>query len=399
MRILFVCHRLPYPPNRGGKIRPYNIIRHLAKKHAVTVASMARTRDELEAGRGLAGHCEQVLAEIIPTPIAAWRMVARLPSRVPSSFGYFHSPALARRIRQEHASRPFDLVFVHCSSAAQYVEDLPGAIKVLDFGDMDSQKWLIYGKVRRLPLSLGYGLEGRKLEAEERRLAGRFDLCTCTTRAELATLESLDSTVPKGWFPNGVDLDFFAPTDAPHEPDTICFSGRFDYYPNQEGAQYFCDRILPLIQARRPEVRLTLVGAKPSKAIQDLGQRPGITVTGTVPDVRPFVTGSAVSIAPLNIARGTQNKILEALAMGVPVVTSDTAASGVDVVPGEHLLSAAGPEAFAEAVLRLLADPEERRRFGAAGRARMESHHKWSVSMQRLDTILEEHVFERSLAG
>lgn len=394
MRVLFVCHRLPFPPNRGGKIRPFNILRHLAKDHSVTVASIARSAQELEAGRGLADHCDKVIAEVIPASLAVCRMVLRLPSAVPSSFGYFYSPSLARRIREEHQARPFDLVFVHCSSAAQYVEDLPIARKILDFGDMDSQKWLIYGKVRRPPLSLGYWLEGFKLEREERRLAGGFDLCTCTTRAELETLESLNEHTPKDWFPNGVDLEFFSPPEAPYEPDTICFSGRFDYFPNQEGALHFCNEVFPMIRARRPEARLTLVGANPSPAIRKLAESPGVTVTGTVPDVRPYVTQSAVSVAPLNIARGTQNKILEALAMGVPVVASETASFGVDVVPGEHLLTAKTPADFAEAVLRLLSDAEERRRFSEAGRARVESRHSWPNSMKALDRILDSYVLQ-----
>ena len=394
MRVLFVCHRLPFPPNRGGKIRPFNILRHLAEKHSVTVASIARSEQELEAGRELADHCDKVIAEVIPSAPAVWRMVARLPGSVPSSFGYFYSPRLAERIRQEHAARPFDLVFVHCSSAAQYVEDLPIPRKILDFGDMDSQKWLIYGKVRRPPLSLGYRLEGFKLEREERRLAGRFDLCTCTTRAELQTLESLNEDTPKDWFPNGVDLEFFSPPDVPYEPDTICFSGRFDYFPNQEGALSFCKDVFPRIRAQRPEARLTLVGANPSPAIRRLAQIPGVTVTGTVPDVRPHVSQSAVSVAPLNIARGTQNKILEALAMGVPVVASEIASFGVDVVPGEHLLTAKTPGEFAEAVLRLLDDADERRRFSEAGRARVESRHSWPNSMKALDRILDSQLLQ-----
>ena len=389
MRILFVCHRFPFPPARGGKIRPFNIIRHLSQNHRVTVASLARSPEEAAQGEGIAPHCERFLMETIP-PASAWlRMWANLPSPRPSSMGYFHSPRLARRIEAELAREPVDLIFVHCSSVAPYVEAVRGVPKVMDFGDMDSQKWLTYAEVRGFPLSLGYRIEGRKLERAEARIARNFDLCTCTTRAELESLQALDQPTPSDWFPNGVDLEKFRPAAEPYDRDSICFIGRMDYYPNQEGVLRFCREILPRLKAARPALKLQVVGAEPSREIQRLGEIEGVTVTGTVPDVQPYVQRSCLTVAPLSIARGTQNKILESLAMGVPVVTSELAAKGVDVVPGEHLLAAGDAEAFAAAVLRLLDSEEERRRFAEAGRRRVETHHAWPASMRKLDGILE----------
>ena len=394
MRILVVCHRFPYPPARGGKIRPFNIIRHLSERHRVTVASLARSPEEAAQGEGIAPYCERYLMETIPA-VGAWiRAWACLPSPTPSSMGYFHSPRLARRIEAELAREAYDLVFVHCSSVAPYVERLKGPAKVMDFGDMDSQKWLTYAEVRGFPLSLGYRIEGSKLERAETRIARNFDLCTCTTKAELESLRDLDQRTPSDWFPNGVDLEKFRPSAEPYDPDTICFIGRMDYYPNQEGVTRFCKEVLPRLKAARPALKLQVVGAEPSREILDLGEIPGVTVTGTVPDVQPYVQRSCLTVAPLSIARGTQNKILESLAMGVPVVTSDLAAKGVDVVPGEHLLAASDPEAFAAAVLRLLESQDERRRFAEAGRRRVETHHSWPASMRKLDGILE-----RLLAG
>ena len=388
MRILFVCHRFPFPPSRGGKIRPFNVIRHLSRHHEVTVASLARSAAEAEAGRGLDQHCARVLMETVSAPGALARMVARLPTRVPSSMGYFHSPALARRIRRAAEETAFDLVFVHCAFVAPYVADIRGVPKVLDFGDMDSQKWLTYAQVRSLPLSLGYWLEGHKLQAAERRLAARFDLCTCTTRAELETLESYGLTVATGWFPNGVDTEYFQPAMGPYDPNRITFIGRMDYYPNQECMIDFCRTTWPLIRARRPAATLAIVGAAPSREILRLGRLPGVSVTGSVPDVRPFAHDSAVTVAPLRIARGTQNKILEAMAMGIPTVTSPVAARGVDAEPGRHLLTASTPEEYAEAMLRLMEHPAERQELGAAARARVLSHHGWTRAMDMLDQLL-----------
>ncbi|MEP6997508.1 MAG: TIGR03087 family PEP-CTERM/XrtA system glycosyltransferase [Betaproteobacteria bacterium] len=396
MKILYVCHRFPFPPKRGGKIRPFNMIRHLSARHEVHVASIARSAEEAKEGEGLAAHCAHYEIGRVRNPIQALRMLLRLPTATPSSMGYFYSPRLARRIDALLASERFDLVFVHCSSVAPYVENVHGTSKILDFGDMDSQKWLEYARFKPFPLSLGYRLEGAKMERAERRLARRFDLCTATTRAEWETLQSYGTGVASDWFPNGVDSEYFAPGGQPHDADTIAFVGRMDYYPNQECMFDFCSRTLPLLKAQRPALKLLIVGADPSPAVQRLAELPGVSVTGSVADVRPYLHRSALMIAPLNIARGTQNKILEAMASGVPVVTSRIAAGGVDATDPEHFLTASSPAEYATAILHILDDPAERQRLSHAGRARMLSHHSWDKSMQRLDGIIERCLAKRA---
>jgi sugar transferase (PEP-CTERM/EpsH1 system associated) len=391
MNILYLCHRFPYPPKRGGKIRPFNMIRHLqASGHRVTVCSLVRSDAEAEEGRGIAPHCTAFEMGRISEPMQWARMIVRLPLLTPSSMGYFYSSALAGKVRHLLATQHWDLIFVHCSSVAQYVEHVCDTPKILDFGDMDSQKWLEYANYKPFPLSLGYTLEGRKMERAEKRLARRFDLCTATTRAEWQTLEDYATGAATDWFPNGVDADFFSPTDGAYDADSISFIGRMDYYPNQECMARFCKEVWPLLRARRPALKLLIVGADPSPEMRALGQLPGVTVTGSVPDVRPYIRGSALMVAPLAIARGTQNKILEAMAMGVPVVTSRAAAGGVDADAEGHFLVADGAADIAQAVLRIVEEPTERARLAGAGRARMLSHHAWPRSMQRLDAIIED---------
>jgi polysaccharide biosynthesis protein PslH len=389
MRILYICHRFPYPPRRGGKIRPFNTIKHLSRDHSVTVASLVRSSSEAREARGISEHCAHFEAGRVNNAVQVLRMLARLPSSTPSSMGYFYSPQLRRSIDALLARERFDLIVVHCSSVAQYVEHVRDTPKILDFGDMDSQKWLEYRRHKPLVSSLGYWLEGAKLEREEYRLAQRFDFCTTTTRAELRTLEEYGTGVEADWFPNGVDSDYFAPAADRYDPDAICFIGRMDYYPNQACMIDFCSRTLPLLKARRPNITLSIVGADPSRRVRNLAQIPGVAVTGSVDDVRPFVRQSAVMVAPLTIARGTQNKILEAMAMGVPVVTSRVAASGVDAIDGEHFVTAGSPEQYAAAILGLIENPNERERLARAGRERMVSHHNWDSSMRRFDGIVE----------
>lgn len=389
MNILYLCHRFPFPPKRGGKIRPFNMIRHLqAAGHSVHVCSLARSAAEADEGAGIAPHCSAFDIGLVSEPMQYARMVARLPLSTPSSMGYFYSPDLAAKVRALLASQRWDLIFVHCSSVAPYVAHVRDVPKILDFGDMDSQKWLEYAKHKPFPLSMGYRLEGYKMLAAEKRLARQFDLCTATTRAEWETLEGYGTGVATDWFPNGVDADFFCPTDGQYDADTISFIGRMDYYPNQECMARFCQEVWPLLKARRAGMKLLIVGADPSPEMRRLGELPGVTVTGSVPDVRPYIRGSALMVAPLKIARGTQNKILEAMAMGVPVVTSTAAAGGVDAQAEEHFLVADSAEDIAAAVLRIVDSAAERQRLSQAGRERMLSHHAWPHSMARLDGII-----------
>ncbi len=402
MKILYLCHRFPFPPDFGSKVRAFHTIKHLGLRHEVTVAAPVRSSKEAHAGEGLESHCHKVLTETISPAAAISRMVAGAPTSRPASMAYFDSPALRRRIREEIARTDFDLIFVHCSSVAPYVENVAGVPMILDFVDMDSQKWLDYARFHSFPRSLVYRLEGLKLQRAEAKLARSFDFCTCATQAEVDTLEGFNTETPVDWFANGVDLEYFCPDGAQndaYDPNTIAFVGRMDYFPNVQAMVDFCSDVLPKIQAGHPGVKLTIIGADPTSAVQNLANIPGVTVTGTVPDVRPYLRGAAVSVAPLSVARGTQNKILEALALGVPVVSSQLAGRGFDAVPGEHFLSAATAEDFAAQTLRLLTDAGERRRFAEAGRARMESHHGWDVAMRRLDAIVDRVLARRRVGA
>jgi sugar transferase (PEP-CTERM/EpsH1 system associated) len=254
---------------------------------------------------------------------------------------------------------------------------------------MDSQKWLVYRREKAFPLSLGYGLEGVKLSRVERRIALEFDCSTCATPAELESLHEIAPGAVGHWFPNGVDLELFRPGGEAYDPTQICFVGRMDYFPNEQAMTVFVREVFPLIREKRPQSKLVIVGASPTPKVRALAGAQGVSVTGSVPDVRPYLAGSACTVAPLYVARGTQNKILESLALGVPVVASTLAARGLDARVGEHLLAADSPRDVASAVLGLMNDRERRQRFAQAGRSRMESHHSWTGAMRKFDEIVE----------
>lgn len=397
MKILFVCHRFPFPPNRGGKIRPFHMIEHLGRNHSVVVASLAHTEEELKEGQPLKQHCHEVIAEVLPSRTRWLQAVAALPTATPSSVAYFHSHKLAGRIREAWRRGGFDAIIVHCAFAAQYVRGLQGGFRMLDFGDVDSVKWMDYAGHRAFPLSLGYRIEASKLRRFEERMTEEFDICTATTRGELDEVRRLNAPKAAAVIPNGVNLSYFLPRpENPRNSSVIAFLGRMDYYPNIDAVLFFAKEVFPAVRNLVPNAQFRIIGSNPTRAVRDLAGISGISVTGHVPDVRPHLADAAIAVTPLRIARGTQNKILEFLAMGIPVLSSSAAAKGVAVEPGKHLLVADGADNFAAEVVRLLKNTDLREHLSISGRQPLATAHFWPHSMEVLDELLEKHAPSKS---
>jgi len=366
------------------------MISHLNKRHEVTVASLAHTEEELREAGDLNRHCHEVIAEVVPSTARWLRAVQALAMRRPSSAAYFWSPRLLQRIRAAASQAPFDLIWVHCAFVAEYVLSLPAAHRVLDYGDLDSGKWLDYSQMRSFPMSMGYALEHRKLRQWERILAGQFDECTVTSSSELEYFDELGVDVPCTLIPNGVNSSFFEfqPNKASDARPLIAFLGRMDYFPNIDAVTRFVSEVFPLVRAEVPNAELRIIGSNPTRAVKDLTCVSGVSVTGFVPDVRPLMREAVVAVAPLRIARGTQNKILECMAMGVPVVSSPQAAKGVQAIPGQHLLVGSNPRSFAEHAVRLLRDPIFRTSMAEDARAQVERVHSWRNCTDTLDGLI-----------
>ena len=391
MRILFLCHRLPYPPKRGGKIRPFNMIRHLSRRHEVTVATVARSAAEVAEGQDLRKYCHELHVGQIPTYAGWGRFGLYTATTYPATFGYFYSPALDRTVQTLLATRDFEAIFVHCSSMGPYVARHRGCRKILDYGDADSEKWLEYARASRFPLSLGFALEGRKVRRYERWLAEGFDACSVNAPREREVLgQYVDK--PIYVFPNGVDLDYFRPQreGGPASPARVVFTGNMSYKPNVEAVGDFVSRILPRVWARRPETEFYIVGMDPSPAVRRLTDGRRIVVTGRVDDVRPYFDAATVAVAPLRIARGLQNKVLEAMAMRVPVVASPAAFNGINAEAGRDVLVADDPESFSRGVVSLLDDPLLRDRHAAAARTCVERNHDWARILDGLERLVTE---------
>jgi len=389
VNVLFLCHRFPYPAEGGGKIRALHIVRHLvAQGHRVTLCSPVRSEAEARGVEHMRALGVDVVTRKLDDRLKTLDMLLAAPTPRPSSFAYFHSRDLAADVEALLRSRRFDLVFAHCSSMGPYVAAAAGVPKIMDFADMDSQKWLDYARHKRFPANLVYALEGRKLERAEKALARCFDICTTISQAELDTFESYATGTPAEWFPNGVDLDYFSPGPS-YDPDLVAFVGRMDYFPNEQAMRWFCGEVWPKVCARR-RLRLRIVGANPSRAVRRLAEIDGVEVTGSVPDVRPYVQPAALTVAPLLIARGMQNKVVESMAMGVPVVATRRVVRGLglDVDEPFPLLVADSAEEYARAVLELVEHPNRRSELAAASRSLAETSFSWPAALRRLDEII-----------
>jgi sugar transferase (PEP-CTERM/EpsH1 system associated) len=398
MKILFLCHRFPYPPDHGARIRAFYFIRHLSQRNSVTVATLVHTEEELNQGQGLKEYCFNVIAEVLPAPVRWRQVLAEVCSSLPSSVAYFRSFSLQRRVDELLKHGHFDVIIVCCAFMAQYVLKWQNGYRILDYCDIDSAKWADYSRYTAIPLSWGYALEAAKLRRYERRIAVHFHHCTVIAQGELEEFQRFGVSVPCTIVPNGVDTDYFSydSQDRIGAAD-IVFLGRMGYFPNIDGIKYFVRDVFPLVRQKLPKVQLRIVGSNPGRSVRELVRIPNVSVTGYVPDVRSYLKNAVVSIAPLRIARGTQNKILEAMAMGIPIVATSQAAKGAQVVAGKHLLVADHPKDFADQIIKVIENATLQKSLSEAARLQIEQVHTWSRSMEILDTILNK--MPSSLSG
>lgn len=387
MRILMLAHRIPYPPYTGDKTRAYHIARYLARHHRLDLAFFVDDRADMagvETLRQLVGGVE------FARMWKPWHLLKGLGGMAVGSslsLSYFRSGALRNRLAARLAESSYDLVYASSSPMAQYARGL-GVPVVMDFVDVDSDKWAQYSRHSRPPLSWLYRMEGRRLQAAESAIARWASLCLLATSAEETLLRSFAPWAKTAVIPNGIDLEYFRPAESRATAPGVIFTGAMDYMPNVDAVRYFCDEILPRVRREVPDTRFYIVGLNPTAEVRALADGANVIVTGTVPDVRPYYERASVCVAPLRIGRGVQNKVLQAMALGMPVVASSVAQRGLLAEPGRHLHVEDDPTAFASLVVRLLGSPEERLAMGRRARAFVEGHHAWDTSGARLDAMI-----------
>ncbi len=393
--LLYLVHRLPYPPNKGDKVRSYHLLKHLAGKHRVFLGTFVDDpADEayIDTVRSL---CADVHVARLSPRWARLRSLRGLLADEALTLPYYRDAGLQRWVTETCRSQGIDSAVVFSSAMAQYVRGMYRVMNLVDFVDVDSAKWTQYAERHRWPMSWIYRREGERLLAFERAVAARSARSFFVTDNEADLFRRLapECAVRVEAMENGVDADFFSPHEERPSPFAagelpLVFTGAMDYWPNVDAAVWFVGEILPRLKERWPRARFYVVGRSPAPAVQALAS-PDVVVTGTVPDVRPYLQHAAVAVAPLRIARGVQNKVLEAMAMARPVVASAACAGGVDARPGEAFLTAESVDDFCRAIGDLLANPGRGDTIGAAGRARVIERYSWEANMALIDTYLD----------
>lgn len=390
MKILFLAQRVPFPPNKGDKLRSFNEIKFLSQTHEVHLACLTDRKSDCRYQSELRQYCRTVEIVYLPPILSKLATLFALFSRAPLTRANFYSARLSAKVREMIEKECFDLIFIFCSSMAQYAEHHQNIPKIIDFVDVDSEKWQQYALYARPPMQWIYQLESRRLRAYETELAQTCQHGFLVSAKETEDFQRIVSkALPLTPIINGVDSDFFQPSTEPYEPNNLVFTGAMDYFANIEAVLYFALRILPLIQDSVPEIKFVIVGSNPSKEVIALAKStPNILVTGYVDRVQPYVTGSSVFVAPMRIARGLQNKILEAMAMGVPVVTSPLGYEGIIATPARDLFVESEPEQFAAKVVLLIKDPELRQQMARNGRLVIETSYQWAKNLAAMESVI-----------
>jgi sugar transferase (PEP-CTERM/EpsH1 system associated) len=386
--LLYVTHRVPHPPDRGDRIRNWNVLRFLAKRAPVWLACLVDEPIADETRRVLEENAARIA--FVRVGRGRWfRAAGSVLAGRSISEGAFASAELRRVLRDWATQSRFAGAIVSASSLAPYLQmpELMGVPGVVDLVDVDSQKWFDYAAASAFPRSLIYRLEGSRLRRLERELPSWARAVLLVSEAESALYREFTAPGPVHTVTNGVDLDFFRPQVVQEEP-ACTFVGALDYKPNVDAVTWFAMDIWPELHQGRPELRFRVVGRRPTAAVRRLDAVPGVEVIGPVPDVRPWLARSAVVVAPLRIARGVQNKVLEALAMTKACVASRLALNGVRARPSVELLAATTPAEWVDSITRLLDDASLRQKLGTAGRAFVETHHRWDACLQPLAEIL-----------
>ncbi len=391
MKLLYLVHRLPYPPNKGDKVRSYHLLKHLSKRHEVHLGTFIDDpADEFWLDEVRTCCADMHVARLAPR-LAKLRSLRGLLSGEALSLPYYRDAGLRQWVE---SLRGLDAAVVFSSVMADY---LPARLPALvDFVDMDSAKWTQYAGTHRWPLSWLYRREGERLFAFERAVArqARHSFFVTAAECDLFLRAAPECAGRVDAMCNGVDAGFFSPDHtlaSPYPTDEIpvVFTGAMDYWPNVDAAVWFAGAVMPILRRRNPSLRFYVVGRSPDPAVQALAGD-GTVVTGTVDDVRPYLAHAAVVVAPLRIARGIQNKVLEAMAMARPVVASTACAGPIAANPGEELLAAETADDYVARIESLLTDPVHADNIGRAARRRVLEHYSWDAHLALIDRFLEE---------
>jgi sugar transferase (PEP-CTERM/EpsH1 system associated) len=393
--ILYLVHRIPYPPNKGDKIRSYHILRHLQQRCRVHLAAFVDDPEDNRYRDELAQMCSSLCLRPLNPLRAKLRSLSGVVTGSPLSVPYYHDAEMHGWVDQTIANYGIRKSLVFSSSMAQYVygDKYRQLTRWIDFVDIDSDKWAQYQKTASFLMRPVYQYEARSLFAWEKEVAQQFDAAFFVSHAEAEMFRSMAPEVANkvAHFNNGVDTDFFNPDHVYESPyatheKVLVFTGAMDYWANVDAVVWFAQEVFAPLSRQDSDLRFYIVGSKPDEKVMQLSQLPGVVVTGAVNDIRPYIAHAALSVAPMRIARGIQNKVLEAMAMAKPVVVSPQGYEGITAITGSELAVVMNPQEWGAAILRLL-HSKDGYAMGAAARARVLKDYSWDGALMPLDAL------------
>lgn len=391
--LLLLVHRIPFPPNKGDKVRSFHLLQHMAQRYRVCLGTFVDDPADWQYQSQLQMLCADSHLETLSPVLGKLRSLSGLLTGEALSLPFYRSTSMQRWVDQMIERHNIRKVLIFSSQMAQYVLNHPQMTRIADFVDIDSDKWLQYSQSKSWPLSWIFEREGNKLRAFELDVATRFDGTTFVSRAEAADFRRLSEIAEDKVLHvnNGVDTNYFNPQlnlPNPYQGDgpLLVFTGAMDYWPNIDAVEWFAQEVMPKLRRHQPTLRFYIAGARPAEQVQALAKLPGIYVTGAVPDMRPYIAHANLAVAPLRIARGVQNKVLEAMAMAKPVIVSPQAAEGIEADAGRHFVVADGADDFVDAVITAL--QTDGQQMGAAAREQMLQCYGWSSNLAMFDRLL-----------
>jgi sugar transferase (PEP-CTERM/EpsH1 system associated) len=400
--ILYLAHRIPFPPNKGDKIRSFNEIKYLSRDNDIHLACLVDDPQDLQYISELQRYTSTVDFAVIDP---RWQKIKSIPylfTSSPLSIPYFYSSTLQKAIDSRLDKINVDIVFCFSSPMADYIlksrhfknGKLNNALLIMDFVDVDSDKWRMYSGFAAFPLSVVYYLEWHRLQAYDTMVGRKFDRSIFVSEKEVELFRSFCPQAYSTNIANGVDMEYFSVVETLRKENsasarvpTIIFMGAMDYYPNEDAVSYFALEVMPPIRKQLPTAKFIIVGSNPTKRVSKLAFNPGVIVTGSVPDVRPYLALADLFVAPFRIARGIQNKVLEAMAAGVPVVARPEAVQGF----GEQrvpLVMESTAEGLAVSIVALLGDEDKRVALATEAQLFVKVNYAWESNMSELQQFL-----------
>jgi sugar transferase (PEP-CTERM/EpsH1 system associated) len=392
--LLYLTHRIPYPPNKGDKIRSYHLLKYLAQHYHVHLGTFIDDPDDWQYVNTVSKLCKETHFSSLNPRTARLRSLGALIMNRPLTLDYYRDNGLQEWVRKVIKTQTIKCILIFSSAMAQYISGIQQARCVIDFVDIDSDKWRQYAKRKPWPMSWLYQREGRLLLRYERQVACTYDASLFVSEAEADLFKQLapESAAKIGFFHNGVDSDYFSPGREYPDPyqtnmAAIVFTGAMDYWPNVDAVRWFAEEIFPAVLTIHSHARFYIVGSRPTAAVQELAKLPGVVVTGAVADVRPYLAHAQLAVAPLRIARGLQNKVLEAMAMAKTVIASPQAAEGILATSGKELHIASNSEEFSRIIISMLTNKTEEY-TGETARARILADYEWERSLAHVRALL-----------